>query len=98
MKIRVLCIIIGSALASVIGLLQWWGHAENTAEKANLAANYGKIPLHFEENAGQVNEQVKFLARGNGYSLFLTSDEAVMALRNRNAECGVKIKIARRRS
>ncbi len=42
---------------------------------------YGHLPLSFEENRGQTDPQVKFLARGGGYSLFLTSTEAVLKLR-----------------
>ena len=41
---------------------------------------YGKLPMAFETNQGQSDEQVKFLARGSGYSLFLTSTEAVLSL------------------
>jgi len=37
----------------------------------------------FEANHGQTEEQVKFLARGSGYSLFLTSTEAVFSLQTR---------------
>src|SRR5262245_60952854 len=39
---------------------------------------FGKIDLAFERNQGQVNPQVKFLARTPGYSLFLTENETVM--------------------
>jgi uncharacterized protein (TIGR03437 family) len=46
---------------------------------------YGKLPLSFEENQGQTDSDVKFLSRGGGYSLFLTADEAVMALRKTRA-------------
>ena len=42
---------------------------------------YGKLPLSFEANQGQTDEQVKFLSRGKGYTLFLTPTEAVLALR-----------------
>ncbi len=42
---------------------------------------YGHLPLSFEENRGQTDSQVKFLARGGGYSLFLTPTEAVLKLR-----------------
>jgi uncharacterized repeat protein (TIGR01451 family) len=34
----------------------------------------------FEPNVGQTDPSVKFLARGNGYSLFLNSEGAVLAL------------------
>ncbi|HEY3128664.1 MAG TPA: HYR domain-containing protein [Acidobacteriota bacterium] len=50
--------------------------------KPQLAQAYGKIPLHFEANCGQADLQVKFLARGRGYGLFLTATEAVIELRN----------------
>ena len=42
---------------------------------------YGKLPLLFEANRGQTSNRVKFISRGQGYSLFLTSNEAVFALR-----------------
>ena len=41
---------------------------------------YGKIPLTFEANQGQVNGEVKYLSRGTNYNLFLTSSEAVISL------------------
>ncbi len=47
--------------------------------KARLQESYGKLPLGFEANQGQTESQVKFLARGNGYNLFLTSTEVVLA-------------------
>jgi len=45
-----------------------------------LVASYGKLPLSFEVNQGQTEAQVRFLSRGRGYTLFLTGDEAVLAL------------------
>ena len=45
-----------------------------------ILETYGKIPLSFEANHGQTNEQVNFLARGSGYTLFLTPSEAVLSL------------------
>ena len=38
------------------------------------------LPLFFEPNQGQTAPQVKFLAHGTGYGLFLTADEAVLQL------------------
>lgn len=40
------------------------------------------LPLFFEPNQGQTDARVKFLARGVGYGLFLTSDEAVLSLQH----------------
>lgn len=52
---------------------------------ANIKADYGKLPLSFEANHGQTDGKVKFLARGSGYALFLTANEAVLRLRNERA-------------
>ncbi len=48
-----------------------------------LATFYARLPLSFEPNRGQTDGRVKFLARGLGYTLFLTSNAAVLALRSR---------------
>ena len=44
------------------------------------------VPLSFEANQGQVDEQVKYLARGQGYSLFLTPGAAVLGLRSEGGD------------
>ena len=46
-------------------------------------AAYGKLPLYFEANRGQTDEQVRFLARGSRSMLFLTPSEAVLAFTHR---------------
>ena len=46
--------------------------------EAQLLEAFGKLPLRFEPNVGQTDPQVDFLARGQGYVLFLTAGEAVM--------------------
>lgn len=46
-----------------------------------IEKNYGKLPLSFEVNRGQTDDAVKYLSRGNGYTMFLTSTEAVLSLR-----------------
>ena len=40
---------------------------------------WGNIPLSFEPNAGQVSAEVRYLARGSSYSLYLTPGEMVLA-------------------
>ena len=52
----------------------------NLADHAQVKERYGNLPLSFEANHGQSDSTVKFLSRGNGYSLFLTSSEAVLVL------------------
>jgi Bacterial Ig-like domain (group 3)/Beta-propeller repeat len=54
--------------------------SDSPAKKAQLVQNYGKLPLSFEANRGQVDKSVKFLAHGAGYGLFLTGQEAVLTL------------------
>jgi hypothetical protein len=39
------------------------------------------LPLSFEANHGQTDRQVDFIARGRGYTMFLTPREAVLTLR-----------------
>jgi uncharacterized protein (TIGR03437 family) len=43
---------------------------------------YGRLPLSFEANLGQADPQVRFLARGRGYGVFLTPTGVVAALRS----------------
>ena len=56
------------------------------AREARVSETYGKLPLHFEANRGQTHEDVRFLARGAGYSLYLTAGEAVLVLTKPNPD------------
>lgn len=60
--------------------------AADPAEGRRPASAAAKLPLYFETNLGQVDESVRFLARGPGYTLFLTPQEAVLALLRAPAE------------
>src|SRR6516164_9924163 len=57
------------------------GRGISESRKSRLAETYGKLPMRFEANQGQTDANVKFLARGAGYRLFLTGNDAVIALR-----------------
>jgi hypothetical protein len=59
--------------------------ALSEASRRGVAAGYGPLPLAFEANRGQTDAQVKYLARGAGYTLFLTADEAVLSLASDSA-------------
>ncbi len=59
--------------------------AAHGTQAAALQATYGRLPLSFELNDGQTNGQVKALARGVGYTLFLTNAGATLALVKRQA-------------
>jgi hypothetical protein len=57
------------------------------AARARVTAAAASWPLRFEENVGQVRGaeagDVRYLSRGSAYTLFLTSREAVLLLRQR---------------
>ena len=53
--------------------------------KKQFLQAYGKLSLTFEPNQGQTDRRVNFLARGRGYTLFLTPTEAVLVFGKPNA-------------
>ncbi len=50
------------------------------ARKTAAAEAYGKLPLYFIENKGQVDKAVKFYERGAGHTTFFTENGVVLAL------------------
>lgn len=72
--------------ASYLFLLPMLGLAPvATAELAPVpTGDFGtSIPLAFEENRGQTDAAVSFLARGSGYGIFLADGEIVFVLHDR---------------
>jgi hypothetical protein len=62
---------------------------------AEVRAAFGRLPLSFEQNQGQSDDRVKFLAHGNGYGLYLGSGEAALVLGGEGAESSaVEMKFA----
>src|SRR5258708_21974481 len=56
--------------------------ASTDQSRARAVDSFGRLPLSFEANQGQTDPRGKFLARGQGYTLFLTqSRDAELALR-----------------
>jgi Beta-propeller repeat len=53
--------------------------------RAQMMAMKTDSPVGFEVNQGQTDPEVKYLARGPGYTLFLTSNAAVWSLRSGSA-------------
>jgi uncharacterized repeat protein (TIGR01451 family) len=58
----------------------------DAAFRVNTA--YGRMPVEFEENIGQTDARIRFMARGRGYTLFLTGTETVAVLQNRGPRMG----------
>jgi hypothetical protein len=59
--------------------------AVTPAEHARINAAYAALPLAFEANQGQVDPEVKYMARGNGYKLFLTDSDAVFSFHSKSS-------------
>jgi hypothetical protein len=71
--------------------------ASGASTEAQISEAYGKLPLSFEANEGQTDGRVKFISRGPGYGLFLTSTDAVLALRNKSQAQGGQQAVVRMR-
>ncbi|MCH7771009.1 MAG: SBBP repeat-containing protein, partial [Bacteroidetes bacterium] len=71
------------ARLSFVILFMLFGTASTNSQdfdKQQALNNYGNLSLSFEANVGQTDPRVKFISRGSGYTMFLTSDEVVMVL------------------
>ena len=55
-------------------------------ETQQVLATYSHLPLIFEPNHGQTDATVRFLARGSGYGLYLTTQDAVLAFQHSPAD------------
>ena len=56
--------------------------ALSAQEQGRIRESLGTLPLAFEANQGQTDPQVKYTARGNGYTVFLTANDTVFALQS----------------
>jgi hypothetical protein len=56
------------------------------AAQSRIQTSYASLPLAFEPNQGQTDPQVKYLARGHGYTLFLTANDAVFSLHSQSGQ------------
>jgi hypothetical protein len=72
----------GSATTRPVAAAPVQAPATRADQRGRVAASLGKLPLAFEANQGQTDPQVKYMARGNGYTVFLTANDAVFALQS----------------
>jgi len=56
------------------------GYNSGSQNRRRLSKVHDTLPLSFEANQGQAQPQVKFISRGRGYNLLLTSTEAILSL------------------
>ncbi len=62
------------------------------ATQAKLSENYGKLPLSFVQNDGQIDEKVKFYERGSWHSAYFTSEGVYLELISRKETKAVEEK------
>lgn len=88
-----ICLLLTVILAGA-AIVHKGGIAERFPVQSRPHSQWGKLyaalPLSFEANRGQTDPQVDFLARGQGYTLFLTPHEAVLTLKHATSGKGGK--------
>jgi RHS repeat-associated protein len=50
------------------------------AQKQPVAPTYANLPMNFEQNVGQTDGQAQFISHGKGYTLFLSTNQAILKL------------------
>jgi hypothetical protein len=65
-----------------------WAGPVREEDRARVLKDYARSPLSFEENQGQTDPGVRYLTRGEGYTLYLTEQEAVFSLSGAPSEPG----------
>ena len=60
-------------------------HRPSLEASEELERAFARLPIRFEENRGQVDARVKFLSRGVDHTLWLTTNEAIVAFGRRGA-------------
>ena len=58
------------------------GPALDAEHRRQVRGSLDALPLAFEVNQGQTDPRIKYMARAGGYTLFLTANDAVFALRS----------------
>ncbi len=70
----------GNGVGSTASLALHPGNV-SPAARSGFQASFAALPLAFEQNHGQTDARVQYMARGDGYTLFLTPNDAVFSLR-----------------
>lgn len=76
-------IVAGVLLARNADVARWHGgNLEHSAPQTDVVrGGMTSLPLAFEANQGQTDSQVRYIARARNYTLYLTNQDAVFALR-----------------
>ena len=81
-----------SLMLSILVLLQAQAYSEtekkelSEADKARIEQSFGKLPLYFIENQGQVHEDVAYYVKGADKTLYFTQKGVTFALTGKEGE------------
>jgi hypothetical protein len=83
-----LIFVLALVVSSFIGFTGWVYAEVSMAEpgksdltsKLTVNENYGKLPLSFIRNDGQIDEKVKFYEKGSGHSMYFTNESIYLEL------------------
>ncbi|MDQ1336221.1 MAG: hypothetical protein QG552_3171, partial [Thermodesulfobacteriota bacterium] len=67
-------------MVAVFGCASWATGAVGDPKRLQVLESYGKAPLYFIENHGQLDNRVKFYNRAQGHTTFFTGEEVVFRL------------------
>ncbi len=76
------------------GVSDTWVAPSTSAQQRRVAEAYGRLPLTFETNVGQSDPRVRFLARGPGYTLFLTAAAEAVLVSGKDRPQVVRLELA----
>ena len=83
----VLFLLLGNCLGVVHGNVLPQGYGESIpskevddATKVKVQESYGKLPLYFIQNDGQINEKVQYYEKGSGHAMFFTARGVYLSL------------------
>ena len=96
MKTRITCMAVAGAIGAVVigqAFFNNPGSRPRMPKSAVSMTEYSQRPLAFEDNRGQFDPQVKFVARGNGYNIFLTANETVLSMNGTSGVSSVRINL-----
>jgi hypothetical protein len=81
------------AMLTSLALLSASSILHGAAPSSEIVDKLSKLPLAFEENRGQAPPRVDFMARGGGYSVFLSRGNASISLRRGKSADPVTIEL-----
>ena len=67
-------------LCSLLSLCFAWSVPNSCQAAARLEADYGRLPLYFMENRGQINPEVQYYTQGSGFALGFTPQGPIFSL------------------